>query len=180
MLSYLQLRRRYRLPVEFPPKKLRNNTTKVLETRRQALEQYLQAFVQLCQRSCKPLPQCLLDFLQIAAHVPKVSSIVYNAHDRLNSCFARESGKTPVQAATHKPIVGFASKEPFLFESSHALQVSNTGLPDIITQATLQCFYNPWTPCSTPEDKFSLLYFYGWPTSCVIPSESHWAFINTL
>ena len=46
-----------------------------------------------------------------------------------------------IEAASHRSIVGFVCKEPFLFESAHALQVSHTGLPDIVTQGTLQCFY---------------------------------------
>lgn len=106
---------------------------KVLEARRLALEQYLQAFVKHCQRSYKPLPQVLLDFLQVSSHVPKISSgpaIILNGTSNENP---------PSQ---HRSIVGFASKEPFLIESAHALHNSPTGLPDIVTQATLQCFYS--------------------------------------
>ena len=126
--SYVQ--KRYRLPCAFPPKKLRNNTSKVLETRKNQLEQYLQAFVKQCQKSYIPLPQVLLDFLQVSIHVPKIA--IERADSRLDD---------RIEAASHRSIVGFVSKEPFLFESSHALQVSHTGLPDIVTQGTLQCFY---------------------------------------
>lgn len=103
----------------------------MLETRRLALEQYLQAFVQQCLKSYKPLPQVLLDFLQVSVHVPKISST-----ERVCSVVGA------IVPASHRSIVGFATKEPFLLESSHALHASPTGLPDIITQATLQCFYN--------------------------------------
>lgn len=130
-----QLRRRHRLPCVFPPKKLRNNSLKVLEARRLALEQYLQAFVKHCQRSYRPLPQVLLDFLQVSLHVPKISSepaaIIING-----------GGSNDNPPSQHRSIVGFASKEPFLIESAHALHNSPTGLPDIVTQATLQCFYS--------------------------------------
>ena len=60
------------MPCAFPPKKLRNNTVKVLETRKNQLEQYLQAIVKQYQKTYKPLPQVLLDFLQVAVHVPKI------------------------------------------------------------------------------------------------------------
>ena len=119
------------MPCAFPPKKLRNNTSKVLETRKLALEQSLQGIVKQCQKNYKPLPQVLLDFLQVSVHVPKI------AIERADSHSLDER----IEAASHRSIVGFVSKEPFLFESSHALQASHTGLPDIVTQGTLQCFY---------------------------------------
>jgi len=125
-----ELRKRCRLPCAFPPKKLRNNTVKVLETRKNQLEQYLQAIVKQCQKTYKPLPQVLLDFLQVGVHVPKIA--IERAESRLDD---------RIEAASHRSIVGFVCKEPFLFESAHALQVSHTGLPDIVTQGTLQCFY---------------------------------------
>ena len=82
------------------------------------------------QKSYIPLPKVLLDFLQVSIHVPKIA--IERADSRLDD---------RIEAASHRSIVGFVSKEPFLFESSHALQVSHTGLPDIVTQGTLQCFY---------------------------------------
>lgn len=136
--AYLhQLRKRYRLPCPFPPKKLRNSSSKVLETRRAALEQYVQGFVRQCQKNYKPLPPVLLEFLQVPTHVPKISS----AAERVGSFCEESLEACSLTSSSHRPIVGFTTKEPFLFESSHALHVSPTGLPDIITQATLQCFY---------------------------------------
>merc|ERR1712241_885985 len=90
-----ELRKKYRLPCAFPPKKLRNNTSKVLETRKNQLEQYLQAFVKQCQKSYVPLPQVLLDFLQVSIHVPKIA--IERADDsRLDD---------RIEAASHRSIV---------------------------------------------------------------------------
>ena len=58
--SSLQLRRMYRTP-EFPPKKLRNSSPKLLEHRRQLLENYLRVLV----RTNNPIPSTLLDFLNV-------------------------------------------------------------------------------------------------------------------
>ena len=71
----LQLRKRQiRLPCEFPPKKLRNTSPKVLETRRLSLEHYIQSLIRQFQKQYQPLPQVLLDFLDLYSHLPnKVS-----------------------------------------------------------------------------------------------------------
>merc|ERR1712029_155372 len=151
-----ELRKRYRLLsscCEFPPKKIRNSTPKVLETRRVALEQYLQQIVKQSQRSSKPLPPPLLDFLQVSTHVPKISASAASpsvgvASEGSASGVGFESlSSSLVCSSTHKPLFGFVCKEPFLFESSQtagsSLNVSLTGggLPDIVTTATLQYFY---------------------------------------
>lgn len=145
----LQLRKRYRLLsncCEFPPKKIRNSTPKVLETRRVALEQYLQQIVKQCQRSSKPLPPPLLDFLQVSIHVPKISTSASSSGGsggcNITGGVSFDSLSSSLASSTHKPLFGFVCKEPFLFESSQAsLNVSLTGLPDIVTTATLQYFY---------------------------------------
>ncbi len=54
-----ELRKLVRTP-EFPPKKLRNTSHKLLEERRAGLEGYLQHLVRL-----NPVPTSLLDFLQL-------------------------------------------------------------------------------------------------------------------
>ena len=137
LLITFQLRKRYRMTCDFPPKKIRNSSAKVLETRRVALEQYLQQVIKQCQRSSKPLPQPLLDFLEVSINVPKVTN------ERLSNPIGRETELNSVKStsATHKPVVGFVCKEPFLYESSNSLNVSLTGLPDIVAQSTLQYFY---------------------------------------
>ena len=135
-LQYLifQLRKRYRLHCDFPPKKLRNTTPKVLETRRLALEHYLRSFVRQCQKQYQPLPQVLLEFLDLASHLPKISveRVGSSSVDTINEIVDFGS----IQQ-NHRPIFGF-TREPFLAETT---QGSNTGLPDIITQATLKYFY---------------------------------------
>merc|ERR1712018_572800 len=94
-----ELRRRYRLHCDFPPKKLRNTTPKVLETRR------------------------------LASELPKISveRVGSSSVDTINEIVDFGS----IQQ-NHRPIFGF-TREPFLAETT---QGSNTGLPDIITQAT--------------------------------------------
>merc|ERR1712018_431033 len=131
-----ELRRRYRLHCDFPPKKLRNTTPKVLETRQLALEHYLRSFVRQCQQLYQPLPLALLDFLDVEAHLPKISSTASSRsriieQDNFNDFKLQPSG------SNQRPIFGF-TREPFLVE---ATQTSITGLPDIVTQATLKCFY---------------------------------------
>ena len=76
-----------------------------------------------------------IEFLNIPHFLPNLEStyqIEFVTESRLDD---------RIEAASHRSIVGFVCKEPFLFESAHALQVSHTGLPDIVTQGTLQCFY---------------------------------------
>ena len=58
--SSIQLRKSYSTP-EFPPKKLRNTSQKMLSTRRQHLEKYMQNVVRIA-----PIPKALLDFLQVS------------------------------------------------------------------------------------------------------------------
>ena len=50
------------------------------------------------------------------------------------------------EVCEHQPVLGFKSKEPFLFPPSSELQFPTclrmqNPLPDIITQATLEYFY---------------------------------------
>ncbi len=58
--SSLQLRKSLRTP-EFPPKRLRNTSHKLLEERREGLEAYLQHLTRT-----DPLPTTLLEFLQLS------------------------------------------------------------------------------------------------------------------
>jgi hypothetical protein len=59
MFIFSKLRRSYRTP-EFPPKRLRNSSSKVLELRRQLLEKYIKIMV-----AAKPVPEALLQFLDV-------------------------------------------------------------------------------------------------------------------
>ena len=60
---------------EFPPKRIRNTSAKVLESRRKGLEHFIQSLVKL-----NPVPQLLLTFLELqpghvaAEHVSRVQS----------------------------------------------------------------------------------------------------------
>ncbi|TRY67424.1 hypothetical protein TCAL_03434 [Tigriopus californicus] len=86
-----ELRHSYRTP-EFPPKKLRNTSHKVLEQRRSGLENYIQYFVRM-----NPVPQVLLNFLD----VPR---------EKLTSTL-------PDEKPSHQQVAGFL-KDPFLIPSS--------------------------------------------------------------
>ena len=66
-----ELKKTFKATPEFPPKKLRNSTDKVLEQRRRGLESYLQHFARM-----EPPSQAVLDFLE----VPKEA---LNVHKRL-------------------------------------------------------------------------------------------------
>ena len=82
-----ELKKSFKSTPEFPPKKLRNSTHKVLEQRRRGLESYLQHFVRMESPS-----QAVLDFLEVP----------------------RESLNVLVtEKPTHQPICGFAA-DPFL------------------------------------------------------------------
>ena len=56
----MQLRKYYSTP-EFPPKKIRNSSQKVLGIRRQQLEKYMQYVVKIA-----PVPKVLMEFLQVS------------------------------------------------------------------------------------------------------------------
>ena len=46
----------------------------------------------------------------------------------------------------HQPVLGFKNKEPFLYDTNelsfHSSSRGQNRLPDIVTQATLECFYS--------------------------------------
>ncbi len=77
----LQLRKSVRTP-EFPPKRLRNTSHKLLEERRAGLELYLQRLVRL-----NPVPGALLEFLGLsgggeALHEAEVGRLAAVCPDR--------------------------------------------------------------------------------------------------
>jgi len=57
---YMKCRDKYFLNIAFPPKKLSNTSSKILESRREDLEKYLQ-----CLAKIYPLPIELIEFLEL-------------------------------------------------------------------------------------------------------------------
>ena len=65
----------------------------------------------------------------------------------------RGADETRDDFATHRPVVGFITREPFLFETPQGIAFaardhihasfygSGSQLPDIITQANMNCLY---------------------------------------
>lgn len=133
-----ELRKHYSTP-EFPPKRIRNTSHKVLSIRREHLERYMQYVVKI-----SPIPTELLDFLQVSEQYSSCQSFGTqdNAVVYSNDGFPSPSN----EMCQHQPVLGFKSKEPFLyatsdFQSPSSLRRRNH-LPDIVTQATLEYFYS--------------------------------------
>ncbi|XP_006811683.1 sorting nexin-24-like [Saccoglossus kowalevskii] len=103
---------------EFPPKRVRNWGSKVLEQRRQGLEIYLQALME-----SDILPKSLLTFLKIS-NLPSRSL----SYDSLNDL----DGETP--GATHQPMLTYED-DPYLTTSTE------DSLSDIITEGVKQGLY---------------------------------------
>lgn len=132
-----ELRKHYSTP-EFPPKKLRNTSQKVLGIRRQQLEKYMQCVVKLT-----PVPKLLLDFLQVSEQYSSSHQLNNQNHGIVYSDDVLPSSTNEV--CQHQPVLGFKNKEPFLFHTSEVQfqtpSIIQSQLPDIITQATLEYFY---------------------------------------
>ena len=64
------------------------------------------------------------------------ATIVYSTADSSNPAH---------DLCQHQPVLGFKTKEPFLYDTNdftfHSSARGQSRLPDIITQATLECFY---------------------------------------
>lgn len=118
-----RIKKRYKVP-EFPPKRVPNWMSKVLEQRRQGLEAYLQG-VLLYNRE---LPKELLDFLKLwqFQQDPKDNS--------LSDCSSQDT--SPSCLLSHQPVISFHS-DPFVIPSSTDL------LPDMILTGVLQGLYAP-------------------------------------
>jgi len=104
--------RKYYPTREFPPKRIRNTSAKVLESRRAGLEHYIQGLVKV-----RPTPVQLTGFLE------------------LPSSLVEEQNTVGGVAATHAAVTGF-TQDPYLNPPNRAK------IPDILTQATLCAFYN--------------------------------------
>ncbi|XP_059570848.1 sorting nexin-22 isoform X2 [Alligator mississippiensis] len=99
---------------DFPPKRVPNWMTKVLEQRRQGLEVYIQGVVYYNEE----LPKEVLDFLKLrhGYQDPKGSSLAF--------------------LLTHRPVLSFY-KDPYVLPPATNL------LPDTVLSGVLQGFYAP-------------------------------------
>lgn len=100
----------------FPPKRVRNFSPKFLEQRRQGLEHYLQGALTI-----RPVPQPLLNFLNLSSLSPAVS---------FTSLDAEEIDLT----INHQPVLTFG-KNSFV-------EIKRGNLPDIISQGVLHGLYS--------------------------------------
>jgi len=132
-----ELRKHYTTP-EFPPKRLKNTSQKVISIRRQQLEAYMQYVVKIA-----PVPKVLMDFLQVSEQYSS------NGFDNQNEVifYAPDETTDPSDySCQHQPVLGFKNKEPFLYDTNelsfHSSSRGQNRLPDIVTQATLECFYS--------------------------------------
>lgn len=89
---HCDLKKSRQLLPEFPPKKIRNLSAKVVEERRHLLEVYLQAVVSL-----PLLPRQLVQFLEL----PEQSSRLISADSCLTDSDCEEE-------LSHQPVIGFA------------------------------------------------------------------------
>nr|XP_025042993.1 sorting nexin-22 [Pelodiscus sinensis] len=105
---------------DFPPKRVPNWMSKVLEQRRQGLEFYIQGVLYYN----KELPKELLDFLKLR-----------HFHQDVKAGSLRHGILLP-----HRPALSF-HKDPYVFPSSTEL------LPDIVLSGVLQGLYAPAHPC---------------------------------
>ncbi|KAJ9584214.1 hypothetical protein L9F63_021449 [Diploptera punctata] len=108
-----ELRKCYSTPL-FPPKRVRSCQPKVLERRRQSLEQYLQAMLRF-----GPSRAQVLAFLGVKKLKAGLECIDFNSENK---------------AMEHQPIFNF-KKDPYVKaeESNH--------LPDVVTQGVLLGLY---------------------------------------
>uniref|UniRef100_H3B7C4 Sorting nexin 22 n=1 Tax=Latimeria chalumnae TaxID=7897 RepID=H3B7C4_LATCH len=120
-----KIKKVYKVP-DFPPKRVPNWRSKVLEQRRQALEAYIQGVLSRNQS----VPKELLVFLNVKQPSAGAKSISIDQHN--NFCFRAGGGGLRL---FHRPVVGFC-KDPYVFPSSDSLV-------DIIVDGVLQGFYPP-------------------------------------
>ncbi|XP_014662762.1 PREDICTED: sorting nexin-24-like isoform X2 [Priapulus caudatus] len=112
---------------EFPPKKVRNWSYKIIEQRRQSIEAYLQAVVK-----SNVLPKSLLSFLEIGDIRFDDSCGSYESLD----CIGRDS-------CSHQPVLAFA-------EDAYLEDKPLTGmLPDLVSEGVFMGFYGT---CSKEMD----------------------------
>ncbi|KPP65185.1 sorting nexin-24-like [Scleropages formosus] len=92
-------------PPEIPSKHVRNWVPKVLEQRRQGLEQYLQTII----TENEVLPKIFLDFLNIR-HFPSLP--------KTESCGSFETESEESSKLSHQPVLVFL-RDPYVLPASH-------------------------------------------------------------
>lgn len=109
---------------EIPSKHVRNWVPKVLDQRRQGLEQYLQSII----TENEELPKIFLDFLNIRhlPSLPKTES--YGSFDETES---EESSKL-----SHQPVLQFL-RDPYV------LPTANDDFPDVVIEGVLHGIFYP-------------------------------------
>ncbi|XP_041464610.1 sorting nexin-24-like [Lytechinus variegatus] len=111
-----QVKKKFDTP-DFPPKKVRQLSSRGMEQRRVALEAYLQGLLDK-----DSIPKSLLTFL----HVKNFRAISYDSLDDLDT----------KETSTHQPVMSFES-DPFLNASP-----PEGGIPDILTEGVRQGLYD--------------------------------------
>lgn len=114
---YKELRKAYPT-AEFPPKRLRNTTSKVLETRRAGLESWLHSTLLF-----EPTPPALLAFLQVHNYQPP--------HQECES------------SPAHQPVLIF-TRDPYLnARASTTPTIANSVIKGVLTALYDQNFHMP-------------------------------------
>nr|XP_034988169.1 sorting nexin-22 isoform X1 [Zootoca vivipara] len=123
-----RIKKRCRVP-DFPPRRVPNWMTKVLEHRRQGLEAYLQGIL-LCNTE---LPRELLDFLKLWQFEQE-----------------HKADLGPAYLLSHRPVISFRS-DPCILPAPIDL------LPNVILSGVLQGFYAPRTTLCLQSTLFAAL-----------------------
>jgi hypothetical protein len=131
---HCDLRKNRRCLPDFPPKKLRNLTSKVVEERRQLLERYLQAVVSL-----PLLPRQLVQFLELP-HQPGDPIAVDDV------CLVDSDVD---EQLAHQPVIGFTCAETGYPPAGSETHATNSGkrseiscLPDVVVKSSVAAFYS--------------------------------------
>lgn len=129
---HCDLRKSRRCLPDFPPKKLRNLSSKVVEERRHLLEVYLQAVASL-----PLLPRQLVQFLEL----PRQPGDAIAVDD---SCLVDSDAD---EELTHRPAIGFTAAEEWeqwgRWEKTGATGSGECGaLPDVVVKSSVAAFYS--------------------------------------
>ncbi|KAK7077143.1 Sorting nexin-24 [Halocaridina rubra] len=112
---YKELRKLYPT-AEFPPKRLRNTTSKLLETRRAGLELWLHSIL------LQPAPPALLTFLQVVNYQPPSQE-----------CEGSGSEESP----SHQPLLIFP-RDPYL----NSRNVCTPTIPNMLIKGVITALYD--------------------------------------
>lgn len=132
---HCDLRKSRRCLPDFPPKKVRNLSSKVVEERRHLLEAYLQAVASL-----PLLPRQLVHFLQLQT----VDSVA-------DDCLLDSETDESAAAVTHMPVIGLRadlmrSRSQLGPEERITSAIGTKGagdcLPDVVIKSSLAAFYS--------------------------------------